>query len=72
VETNIDWRLVREKDRLYIHTKEWWDSLHLSLSHNCSGLPITGNQYGSTALFSISEASHRVIEKGVDPTKLGR
>jgi hypothetical protein len=24
-ETNVDWRLVKEEDRLYLRTKEWWE-----------------------------------------------
>ncbi len=71
-ETNVDWRLVREEDQLYFRTKEWWESSHLSLSYNCSGAPITPHQYGGTALFSLDKASHRVIDKGADTTKLGR
>ncbi len=71
-ETHIDWRLIREEDRLYLRTKEWWESSHLSFSYNCSGTPITAHQYGGTALFSLSKASHRAIAKGADPTKLGR
>jgi hypothetical protein len=71
-ETNVDWRLVKEEDRLYLRTKEWWESVHISHSFNCSGTPVTAQQYGGTALFSISNASHRVIEKGADPFNLGR
>jgi hypothetical protein len=71
-ETNVDWRLVKEEDRLYLRTKEWWESVHISHSFNCSGTPVTAQQYGGTALFSISNASHRVIEKGADPSNLGR
>jgi hypothetical protein len=71
-ETNIDWRLLREQDRLYARTKEWWESLHLSLSHNCTSPPADRRQWGGNALFSIDKASHTVIEKGSDPLKLGR
>ncbi len=71
-ETNVDWRLVGEEDRLHFRTKEWWESSHLCLSYNCSGAPITPHQYGGTALFSLDKASHRVIDKGADTTKLGR
>jgi hypothetical protein len=71
-ETNIDWRLLREQDRLYARTKEWWESLHLSLSHNYATPPADRRQWGGNALFSIAKASHRVIEKRSDPLKLGR
>jgi hypothetical protein len=38
-ETNLDWRLIQEQDKLYHRTKEWWESSHVSYSHNCSGPP---------------------------------
>ncbi len=34
VETNVDWRIVPEEDKLFFRTKGWWDSLHLSWTHN--------------------------------------
>ncbi len=66
-ETNVDWRMVSEENKLFFRTKEWWDSLHLSWAHNCAMKPTTTRQFGGTALFSIGKASHRVIEKGSDP-----
>jgi hypothetical protein len=71
-ETNIDWRVVREEDKLFFCMKEWWESLHLSWSHNSMQKPITARQFGGTALFSIGPAAHRVAEKGGDPSNLGR
>jgi hypothetical protein len=71
-ETNIDWRLASEDDNLYSRCKEWWDTLHISSSNNTTSSPIQAHQYGGTALFSINKASHRVISKGVDGSKLGR
>jgi len=70
--TNFDWHLVREEDRLYLRTKEWWESVHLSLTHNHTMTPIANKRWGGTALFSLNQASHRVIDKGCDPTNLGR
>jgi hypothetical protein len=71
-ETNTDWRLVPETDRLYFRTKEWWESVHISYGHNCTNKPSTSHQWGGTALFSLDKAAHRVIGKGRDDTKLGR
>ncbi len=34
--------------------------------------PTVTQQLGGTALFSIDKASHRVVEKGIDESKLGR
>jgi hypothetical protein len=71
-ETNLDWRMVPEDHKLHARTKEWWPSLHLSYSFNHTQPPSTPTQYGGTALFSIDKAAHRIIEKGQDPTGLGR
>ena len=63
-ETNIDWRKVPEESKLYFRTKEWWDSLHLSWSHNVTMKPVSARQFGGAAIFSIGKAAHRVVEKG--------
>ncbi len=71
-ETNIDWRLASEEDKLYLRCKEWWDTVHISYSNNTTSAPIQPHQYGGTALFSLNKASHRVISKGQDESQLGR
>jgi hypothetical protein len=63
-ETNIDWRKVPKESKLYFRTKEWWDSLHLSWSHNVTMKPVSARQFGGAAIFSIGKAAHRVVEKG--------
>jgi hypothetical protein len=70
--TNLDWRMVKEEDRLYLRTKEWWESTHLSFSHNRTSPPLNVKQWGGTALFSLDQAAHRVVEKGSDNSQLGR
>jgi hypothetical protein len=40
-ETNLDWRLLPEEQHLFQRTKGWWDSLHISLSHNTTSAPNT-------------------------------
>jgi hypothetical protein len=42
-ETNTDWRLLQEQDRLYSRTRTWWESLHLSLGHNCATPRLTAD-----------------------------
>ncbi len=49
-ETNLDWRLVREQDRIYHRIKEWWESTHVSYAHNCMGTPLQRQQWGGTVL----------------------
>jgi hypothetical protein len=71
-ETNVDWRLVSEEDKLAHRTKEWWETLHLSYSSNTTNTPIKSKQYGGVALFSINKAAHKVVGEGSDPSNLGR
>jgi hypothetical protein len=71
-ETNLDWRMVKEEDRLYLRTKEWWESTHLRFSHNRTSPPLNVKQWGGTALFSLNQAAHCVVEKGSDNSQLGR
>jgi len=72
VETNLDWRVLKEQEKLPARTKEWWEHQHVSWSHNRTGTPRQPRQYGGTALFSVNKAAHRAVEKGYDSTNLGR
>jgi len=71
-EINLDWRLVKEQDRLPTRTREWWTQQHVSWAHNRNSEPRQTRQYGGSALFSIDKAAHRVIGKGCDESNLGR
>jgi hypothetical protein len=71
-ETNVDWRTVREEENLFFRTKGWWNSLHLTTANNISMKPSTTHQFGGTALFSIGNAAHHAVERGMDESKLGR
>jgi hypothetical protein len=72
VETNIDWRRQSENNNLWHRTREWWEHLHISHSHNTTFPPIEDKQFGGTALFTINDSAHRVTEKGKDNSNLGR
>jgi hypothetical protein len=71
-ETNVDWRLLGEQDRLYMRTKEWWETCHLNFTHNRVSPPLDKRQWGGSALFSLNQVAHRVVDKGWDPTNMGR
>jgi hypothetical protein len=71
-ETNLDWRVLKEHEKLPTRTKEWWDQQNVSWAHNRTFVPHQAQQYGGTALFSINKAAHQVIEKGFDQSLLGR
>jgi hypothetical protein len=71
-EVNIDWRLMKEQDRLPTRTKEWWTQQHVFWAHNRISEPSLPRQFGGTAIFSVDKAAHRAIEKGANETNLGR
>jgi len=71
-EVNLDWRLLKEQDKLPTRTKEWWTQQHMSWTHNRTSEPRQPRQYGGTALFSVNKAAHRAIDKGYDGSNLGR
>jgi hypothetical protein len=71
-ETNINWRLLKEHDKLYHQTKAWYKSLHISYANNCTAQPLTAHQWGGTAIFSLNQAAHRVSDKGKENSNLGR
>lgn len=68
-EVNLDWRLLKEQDRLPTRTKEWWSQQHVSWAHNRNSEPRQTRQLGGTALFSLDKAAHRAVKKGYDATK---
>ncbi len=71
-ETNLDWRLLPEEDKFPSRTQEWWETQHVSWTNNRTAPPRQARQFGGTALFSINQVAHRVVEKGSDETNLGR
>jgi hypothetical protein len=50
----------------------WWETQHISWTNNRTSTPRIVKQFGGTALFSINQAAHRVIDKVWDKTNLGR
>jgi hypothetical protein len=72
VETNVDWRKLSEENKLWSRTREWWEHLHISHSHNTTFPPLTDRQFGGTAIFTINHIAHHVFEKGYDNSGLGR
>jgi hypothetical protein len=72
VETNLDWRLQSEDNKLWSRTKEWWEHLHISFAHNTTFTPVEEKQFGGAAIFTVNDIAHRVIAKGRDITNLSR
>ncbi len=60
------------RHKLWTRTREWFEHLHISYSHNTTFPPINKKQYGGTVIFSINDTAHRVIAKGYDNSHLVR
>jgi hypothetical protein len=71
-EINTDWRLITEDNQLHIEQKVGGRLFIFLKPTTVQYLKINHWQWGGTALFTINKASHRVISKGKDDTKLGR
>jgi len=69
---NLDWRTLPEDEKFPFRTREWWDCQHISWSHNTTSAPSSSHQFGGTAIFSINQTAHHVLEIGRDKTALGR
>jgi len=69
-ETNLDWRMCQEENKIPFRTQERWTHQHVSWTNNTTFPPTKIHQYGGTAHFSVNHAAHRVISKGSDPLKL--
>jgi hypothetical protein len=61
-----------EDTKLWGHTREWWEHLHISYANNTTFPPVSEKQFGGTAIFSLNDTAHRVFGKGYDDTLLGR
>ena len=72
VEVNLDWRLLQEKEWLPTRTQEWCEQQHVSWANNRNSPQRQIQQYGGTAIFTVDKAVHRVIEKAIDESLLGR
>ena len=64
--------MLDEDDRLYTRMQTWFQSMHMSLAYNVTRYPVELKQYGGVGIFSIDKASNRVLERGQDPSLLGR
>jgi hypothetical protein len=80
-ETNLRWSTLPAESRFYERIRNAWDKSHSCLAYNrtqpCRPRHKTKGQssfqqYGGVALLSTTQAAHRVLNSGRDPTGLGR
>jgi hypothetical protein len=62
VETNTDWRLKTEDTKLWTRTREWFEHLHISYSHNTTFPPSTKNNMEAP---SFSPSTTQPIESSI-------
>ena len=71
-ETNLRWHKLPQRDQWRERTQGMWESSHTSIGYNFKDSGTSKFQPGGTMTLSIGKASHRVVDKGQDPTGLGR
>jgi hypothetical protein len=73
VELNRCWHLLPDKDKWNERTRGWWESSHCTMGYNRNDNTLsTAFQQGGSAIISVGQTSHRVIQSGRDPSGLGR
>jgi hypothetical protein len=63
---------VSEPHRLVNRSRHWWENSSLALAYNTKSGNRTKVQYGGVVLWAIGQTTHRVKDRGQDPTGLGR
>ena len=71
-ECNLNWKHIQPADRLEERTIGWFESLHISTAYYATYNTVQPYQFGGVSLWSVNQAAHRVMSKGVDTTGLGR
>jgi hypothetical protein len=69
-EINTSWKMVPPGDRLRERTWGWFSAIHIANSYAYEFPVTSGNQAGGTAIFTLNDATHQVVEKTQD--SLGR
>lgn len=66
-ETNTNWKALQPYDRLYERTRGWFSALHISNAYASDFPALSANQAGGTAIFTLKDNVHYVMEKSADP-----
>jgi len=73
-EDNTSWDLVPSERRPKDRCRQWFESLNVHSAFNThhKNTERKAHLQGGVSVWSINDASHRVLERGVDTTGLGR
>jgi hypothetical protein len=75
VEINVNWLLVKQRDKLEYRRKEWFENTAVITANNKTikdYMKLKRHQWGGTALVARGKLVHNIDKKGVDETGLGR
>ena len=72
VETNTFWPKVQMKKSIYERTKEWFEARYLNVGYNERDKDPPRSQHGGVINMTMDKLTHKVVESGGDPRKLGR
>ena len=71
-EVNRNWYEIEDSHRWRQRTQHWWEAVHHSEAFNKHDVTSSAFQPGGVSLMSFNKTAHRVIERGEDPSGLGR
>jgi hypothetical protein len=72
-ELNRCWHKLRISDRWQERTRGWWETQKTVLAYNLNDNELSSDfQPGGSSITSINRPAHRIIDTGIDTTKLGR
>ena len=71
-ETNRCWHKMQPEHTWREISKEWWRDSKSVVGYNLCDLDPRIYQPGGVITVAVESACHRIVESGVDPTKLGR
>ena len=72
-EVGLFWKVINNKDRWYERIGEaFWSTKHEFAYNTTEPARTDPVQWGGVGIMAVSDASHRVVSQGSDPSGLGR
>jgi hypothetical protein len=71
-ETNICWKKLRGKDRWEERSFGWWENMRSLTCHNSHDTPKNNYQPGGNMMMTHGKSKFRIIDSGMDESRLGR
>ena len=71
-ETNVHWNKLQGRNRWEERSFGWWEDMRCITSNNSFDRPTKYYQPGGTMMITRGRTKFRILESGVDPSKMGR